>query len=73
MYPYFDQVKKTNGMLNLREASVKLGQDNEYLSRKRSVGEWPKGIKLYRKRTALYMNEDVLPVLRQFYGVSNDD
>lgn len=73
MYFREKPIRNTTDMINLREASTALGMDQEYLSKKRSDGEWPKGVKLARKRTGLYMKKDVLPVLRQFYGVSSNE
>jgi len=71
---YFEPKKKCNtGMYNLREASIALGKDCDFISKKRNEGEWPKGVKLTRKRMALFMQEADLEVLRQFYGVSNDE
>lgn len=67
------KLKRKDGLLNLREASLKLGQRDNFLAYQRSEKNWPSGIKLTRKRMALYMPETQLDVLRKYYGIEKSD
>ncbi len=56
-------------MLTLREASMRMGRNSNYLAARRHVSKWPEGVTLKRGANySLLLDEAELPKLQEYYS-----